>query len=370
MVACSAIVWTAVVMLFGHLTSAAAAQSSSCEKEEKRILITGISGMIGTHVAKAFLKKNDPCTVVYGLIRPRTDLSSLAGFVDKIEFVLGDITDSFRMIDIVKEVKPHYIYHFAAQAINGISFNMAQLSFDSNIGGTLNLLEALRINNMTSTRFLLAGSSTEYGNTANTYHGAIPEDVILDPVSPYGISKTGCEKLANQYFVSHKIPVVTARLFIHVGVGGTDSLAINQFCKQIALAEIGKGSTDIRHGNLKTLRDITNARDSAPILIRLAEEGNSGEAYNVGSGNTISIQSLLDTAIGMSKVIVKGVEDRSRLRSFDEKKLVANIDKIKKLTGWVPATDMTETVQEILNFWRKKVRNLYCPEPGDCPNAK
>lgn len=351
------------------LSFAWVAASESCS-DEKRILITGISGMIGTHVAKAFLKQNKPCTKIYGLIRPRTDLSSLAGVVDKIEFVLGDITDSFRMVDVMKEVRPHYVFHFAAQAINGISFNMAQLSFDSNIGGTLNLLEALRINNLTSSRFLLAGSSTEYGNTANTHHGAIPEDIVLDPVSPYGISKMGCEKLANQYFVSHKIPVITARLFIHVGVGGTDSLAINQFCKQIALAEIGKGPKEIRHGNLKTLRDITNARDSAPILIRLAEEGTPGEAYNVGSGNTISIQSLLDTAIGMSTVSVKGVEDKSRLRSFDEKKLVANIDKIKKLTGWIPATDMTDTVREILNFWRKKVRALYCPEPGDCPNAK
>lgn len=354
-----------ILLLFVFLM----AEGNSCGKNEKRVLITGVSGMIGTHVARSFIQKKDSCTIVYGLIRPRTDLSSLTGIIDKIEFVLGDITDAFRMIEVIREIRPTYIYHFAAQAINGISFNMAQLSFDSNIGGTLNLLEALRINNLTTTRFLLAGSSTEYGNTANNHHDPIPENVILDPVSPYGISKMGCEKLANQYFVSHKIPVITARLFIHVGVGGTDSLAINQFCKQIALAEIGKGPKEIRHGNLKTLRDITNARDSAPILIRLAEEGVPGEAYNVGSGNTISIQSLLDTAIKMSKVQVVAVEDKSRLRAFDEKKLVADINKIKKLTGWVPATDMTETVQEILNFWRKKVRNLYCPEASDCPNA-
>lgn len=355
-----------ILFCYFFLTLVGAVDRAVCDGHEKRILITGISGMIGTHVAKAFVKKKDPCIRVFGLVRPRSDLSSLAGVLDKIEFVLGDITDSFRMIDVMKEIRPHQVFHFAAQAINGISFSMAQLSFDSNIGGTLNILEGLRINNLTKTRVLLAGSSTEYGNTANTYDGPIPENIILDPVSPYGISKMGCEKVANQYFITHGIQVITARLFIHVGVGGTDSLAINQFCKQIALAEVGKGPKEIRHGNLKTLRDITNARDSAPILIRLIEEGKVGEAYNVGSGNTISIQSLLDTAIGMSKVKVVALEDRSRLRSFDEKKLVANIEKVQKLTGWIPATDMRETVEEILNFWRKKVRALYCVEPGGC----
>lgn len=183
---------------------------------------------------------------------------------------------------------------------------------------------------------------------------------MLDPISPYGISKLATEQIGKSYFNSGKIHVIIARIFIHVGTGGTDSLAINQFCKQIAMAERGLIEPTILHGNLETERDITNSKDSAHAMILLAEKGLPGQAYNVGSGRTTSIANILSIALSMARVKVVAKEDKSRFRTFDEKKLVANISKLQALTGWVPSPDIKDTVAEILEHWRFKINNLYC----------
>jgi len=332
------------------------------QKSEKhhRVLITGISGMIGSHVARSLILHNQSGKLytVYGLVRPRSDLSALHGVLERITLLKGDLTDASRMIEVVASCKPDYVYHFGAQAINGISFSMPKLTFDVNIEGTYNLLEAIRVNNF-SPKVLVAGSSTEYGRTANLVEGPLSEDAPTNPISPYGISKLASEKIANLYYYSYKIPTITARLFIHVGVGGTDSLAIHEFCRQIALAECGKGPRTIMHGRLSTSRDMTDARDSSPILIKLLEHGTPGEAYNVGSGTTMTISDLLDIAVGLSTMEIHHEEDPSKLRSFDESLLVANNSKLVRLTGWKPSTNMDDTVLSILNYWRSKISDLY-----------
>jgi GDP-4-dehydro-6-deoxy-D-mannose reductase len=329
-----------------------------CEKNT-RILVTGVAGMIGSHVARVLLKK--PCTKLFGLVRPRTNLDTLQGVLQDINLVFGDVTDYPRMYSLLDSIKPHYIYHFAAQAINGISYDIPQVTLDANVQGTMNILESLRRLQI-NPRVLLAGSSTEYGHTADTWNGPIPENVPLQPVSPYGVSKVAMENLGNQYFFSFGISVITARFFIQVGVGGTDSLAIHQFCKQIAMAENGLAPPVIYHGNLDTLRDMTDARDSAEIIVTLAETGIPGEAYNIGSGNAISIRSLLEIAISLSKINVDSVEELARHRQYDEKILLADNSKIRNLTNWIPSTNMTETVISILHYWRSRVKNLYLVE--------
>jgi GDP-4-dehydro-6-deoxy-D-mannose reductase len=304
--------------------------------------------------------KGEKCYIVYGLVRPRSDLSSLRGIMKHIKFLRGELMDSQSMQDAVAISNPHYVYHYAAQAINGISFDMPRMTLDTNIQGTVNLFEGIRLlKTKTKPRVLVAGSSTEYGLTANKAKGPLSEEAATMPISPYGISKLTTEKLANMYHHSYDIPSITARIFIHVGVGGTDSLAIHEFSKQIALAEIGEGPTLLTHGNLDTARDITDARDSAAIMVKLLETGVPGEAYNVGSGTTTTIANLLDTVMGMAKVNMTHQSLESKFRTFDEAILVADNRKLRALTNWVPSTNMNATVLSILNFWRDKVNMLY-----------
>ena len=179
-----------------------------------RVFVTGVTGMIGSHVARALVLKK--CHQVYGLVRPRSNLDTLVGILHKITMVMGDVADGPRMTSLMEEIRPDYIYHFAAQAINGISYDIPALTLDVNIVGTMNILEAVKKLGLLKTRILLAGSSTEYGRTADTWKGPIPETAPLDPVSPYGVSKVAMEKLGNQYHMSFGLDIITARFFIQV----------------------------------------------------------------------------------------------------------------------------------------------------------
>lgn len=325
--------------------------SQECAKVTT-VLVTGISGMIGSHVARELVKKG--CYQVTGLVRQRSNLEALTGILDRVTLVSGDIVDGARMLRVLEQVRPDYIYHFAAQAINGASFDVPGETLDTNVIGTMHILESVRRLGLSS-RILIAGSPAAYGKSTEVQDGPLSEDAPLDPVSPYGVSKLAAEKLATQYFLSFGTKVVVARLFIQVGVGGTDSLAIHQFCKQVAMAELGLAEPVVRHGNLATVRDMTDVRDTAPLLIELAEQGLAGEVYNVGSGTGKEMQFILGTVLSLARTPMLAQLDSSRLRAYDERILLANTEKLRSLTPWSPTIDIRSTVEHVLNFWRQRV---------------
>lgn len=325
------------------------------------VLITGITGLIGSHVAHSLLATK-PCYTVYGLVRSRSDLSNLIGMLPYLHLVEGDITDPYRMTQLVGQIRPQYVYHFAAQAINSVSYDQPESTTLVNVQGTLHLLEAIKQSNLTACRFFFAGSSTEYGHTADVWEGvALPETAPLDPVSPYGASKVAAEALVRQYWLSapHIPQIIVGRFFIHIGVGGTASLAIQQFAQQIAMAELGYAEPVLYHGDLSTSRDITDIQDSAPLVIQVMETGFPGEAYNIGSGVLTSMQSLLSKIIHLSRVEIETRVDTTRYRAYDEKSLVADVSKLGALTGQLPHFHATGSVWRILHHWRQKVARLY-----------
>lgn len=157
--------------------------------------------------------------------------------------------------------------------------------------------------------------------------------------------------------------VITARFFIQIAAGGTDSLAVHEFCRQIAMIEVGLQAPILNHGTLTTKRDVTDMRDSASIVVSLAETGIAGEAYNIGSGIAVSIKNILDIAISYSTsndIVTK--EDKSRMRLYDEKILLSNNSKVRQLTGWVPNPNINQTVLDIMKYWRRNVKARYPPE--------
>ncbi len=357
--------------------------------------------MIGSHVARELVHRRASLScalAIHGIVRPRSDLSALRGVLEELTLHVCDIIDSRCVEDVVGSIQPAVVYHYAAQATNSFSDTLPQLTLDVNIHGTLNLLEAVRRRcNTTRTRVLVAGSSTEYGATADTWAGPLPEHAPLEPVSQYGVSKVATEKLSHQYWRAHGVRALTARIFIHVGVGGIASLAIHDFCQQIARIERGLAPPVIRHGNLATRaplcasngradrpalcgsrvraptphctgRDMTDARDSAATMVDLAELGTPGETYNIGSGHAVGIDELLALAISMARVPITAKQDAAKLRAYDEKVLVADNRKVRALTGWVPSTNMSQTTENILNYWRANVDLLYCSGSRCTPN--
>lgn len=322
-----------------------------------KVLITGITGLIGSHVAAVLIKK--PCYRVYGLVRPRSDLTNLQGLLTDLTLITGDITDAYRMQTLIADIRPDYLYHFAAQAINSISYDQPELTLDANVKGTLHLLEALRRADCLDTRFFLAGSSTEYGLTADQWDGPIPESAPLQPITPYGVSKAASEMQVMQYHHAFGLPVVVGRFFIQIGPGGTESLAIQQFCKQIAMVEAELMEPLILHGNLATSRDMTDVEEIAPIIVKMVETSPPGQAYNIGTGYALSTEQLLELAISLSRSNIETKVDPSRYRVYDEKVLVADNKKLRDLTNWSSHTPIIKTVESILNYWRKKINILY-----------
>lgn len=328
----------------------------------RKALVTGITGMIGSYVARELVR--DPCNEVYGLVRWRSNLHNLNGILGQLTLVNGDLSDSFRLRDLMRQILPDRIFHFGGQAINNVGFESPKYTLEINVIGTLNLLEAVRdIESLRQhTKILFAGSSTEYGKTGDEWEGPIPETAPLLPVSPYGVSKASAEMLTRQYFLAYGVQTVIARIFIHVAPGGTEHLAIQEFSRQVAMIERGLQEPVIEHGNLQALRDMTDVRDSAPVYVTLLEKGLPGEAYNVGSNLTYTTQQILDLILDHSQVNVTARVDPKRMRFFDERILLADISKLRAQTGWAPNPDMRATVGHVLDYWRREVRQRYVVE--------
>ena len=325
---------------------------------EKKVLITGITGMIGSAVAEVLHQQGG--NEIHGLVRWRSSVHNLKKVLRHIHLHHGDIQDPHFMHRMIDEVRPDVIYHFAAQAYNGVSWDSPAYTLTANIIGTLNILEPLRVLKMTQCMLVVAGSSTEYGHTTSFWEGPIPETAPLIPVTPYGVSKVSTEMLVRQYFLNYKIPMVIVRFFVHVGTGHTENQAIQSFCLQVAEIEAGIRPPVIKVGNLDTARDITDIHDAAPVVVQLSTVGVPGEAYNMASQKAIKMQEVLDIILSVSKVPgIKVERDESRLRAYDEKVLLGDNTKVRNATGWVPAPNLKRTILDILNYWRGEVSIRY-----------
>jgi GDP-4-dehydro-6-deoxy-D-mannose reductase len=316
--------------------------------------------MLGSHVARSLVQRGDE---VHGLVRWRSNLHNLAGILEDIHLHTGDIQEDALVRKLIRKSRAEVIYHFAAQAFNGVSWDSPRYTLTVNIFGTLNILEALREENNTTTRVLMGCSSAEYGETAQDRQGSISESAPLQPVTPYGVSKVTQELLGKQYFSCYGIPVIIARIFNQVGTGHTESAAIQEFCRQIAMIEAGLQEPVLQVGYLDTKRDFTDIRDSAPVLVKLSEIGTPGQVYNLCSGHAVSMRELLELAITLSTARISVETDESRMRPYDENILLGDNSKICQLTGWKPTTDIRKSVQDILDYWRVEIGLRY-PKSG------
>ena len=308
----------------------------------KKALVTGITGMLGSHVAEALLERGYK---VYGVVRPRSNVRNLATFQAKIEILTAELTDPWRVLRLVEQVMPDYIFHFAAQAFNSLSFDQPAETLSTNMMSTLHILEAARQLKMKSARIVIAGSSTVYGASTEDWDGPVPEQAAMKPVSPYGVSKAASELLALSYSRAHGLHVIVPRFFIHLAPRGVEALALHDFARQVAMVERGLLSPPVlRHGDLSTRRDITDIVDSAPVVVCLAEVAPTNTVVNLGSNVSYSMQQLLNELVLLSPswrpdnqsdgpFSLRLEMDVSRLRAYDERIVMADISRVQKLTG-------------------------------------
>lgn len=317
-----------------------------------RVLITGITGFAGSHLAD-YILANHSDVEVFGTIRWRSRRENICHIEEKIVLFEADLKDIVSLKKCLAEIKPDRIFHLGAQSYVPFSWNCPVETFTINSIGQINLFEAI-LSLKLSPKIQVAGSSEEYGFV---YPDEVPmkETNPLRPLSPYAVSKVAQDLLGWQYFKSYGLRIVRTRGFNHTGPRRGEVFICSTFAKQIAEIEKGKRDPLIYVGNLEAKRDFTDVRDIARAYWLCLEKGEEGEVYNIGTGKAYAMKEVLDILLSLSKVNVEIEVDPLRLRPSDVPILLSDCTKFVNLTGWKPKIPFRDSLQDLLNYWRERV---------------
>ena len=283
-----------------------------------RVLITGIAGFAGSFLAELLVA--DPALQVHGVVhRHDRRIAHLAG---KLTLHRGDLRNAVWVGEVVEQVRPDCALHLAAWSDVGGSWRQPWTTYELNIQCQLHLLEALQRWAPTC-RTLIITSNEVYG-LVQAEDLPIAETTPFRPNNPYGVSKIAQDMMALQYWHSHRLPTIRARSFNHIGPNQADDFVASAFARQVAEIEAGMREPTVAVGNLEAARDFTDVRDVVRAYWLLAEQGEPGDVYNVGSGRCYPVRFLLDTLLDLSTTAVTVVIDPTRLRPSDVPTSVCN----------------------------------------------
>lgn len=318
-----------------------------------KVLITGITGFAGSHLAD-YILKHYPDVEIFGTRHWRSRLDNVEHFIDRVTLIECDLKDQASTIQMINIVEPDRIFHLAAHSYVPTSWNMPNEVMANNVGGEISLLEAVRtILPKKSVRIQLACSSEEYGIVKQN-ETPITENNPLRPASPYGVSKVAQDLLGAQYWQSYQMHIIRTRAFNHTGPRRGEVFVCSDFAKQLVEIELGLREPVIKVGNLAAIRDFTDVRDMVRAYWLALEKGQAGEVYNIGGGKVCSMRDILDLLLQIAGLVskVKVVMDFNRLRPSDVPILVCDCSKFQKRTGWAPTYSFNTTMTDLLNYWR------------------
>lgn len=321
-------------------------------------LITGVPGFVASHLADLLLSKGE---IVIGTYRWNEDLSRIEHLKGKITMFPMDVNDLGSCFRALKEFKPKYIFHLAAQSYVSESFDYPWATVQTNTLGTINLLEAIRIlksMNGYDPIVHICSSSEVYG-LVEEKDIPIKEECRFNPSNPYAVGKVGEDMAGLMYYTNYGIKTIRTRMFTHTCGRRTMMSAECAFAKQIAQIELGLQQPTIKHGNLDSIRTWADARDAVRAYYELVRKCEIGEVYNIGGNTTKTIGEMLDYMISLSpmKDQIKKELDSSLLRPYDVTLQIPDVSKFKEKTGWEPIYKFGDTILDVLNFWRQKIKN-------------
>ena len=330
-----------------------------------RVLITGVSGFVGSVLAeflldegrsqaadRAALPADVPAPDIHGTVH-RADLR-IRHLQDSLHLHRGDLRNSSWIEKVIGAVRPDLVFHLAAWSDVRASWDQPWATYELNISCQLNLLEALR-RHAPDARALVVASSEVYGLIEDD-DLPVDEETPLRPNSPYGISKVAQDLMAQQYWLNYQLQTVRVRSFNHIGPGQSDSFAASAFARQIAEIEAGLQQPVLKVGNLEAERDFTDVRDMVRAYWLALQRGEPGAVYNVGSGKTYSVRRVLEILLDLSAADITVELDPDRLRPSDVACSVCRPARLVEATGWRPTIDIRQSLADMLQFWRKRTR--------------
>ena len=326
----------------------------------KKAFITGITGMVGSHLLDYLIDNTD--WEIYGLLRWRSPLQNISKHINKINFSkrifleYGDINDYASLESIFKKNKFDFVFHLAAQSYPQTSFQAPTDTYKTNIIGTENILKA---------SLTFCPEATIHNCSSSEVFGRVPKEFVpikeetpFHPASPYAISKCSADLIGRFYSEAYGLRVLTTRMFTHTGPRRGDVFMESTFAKQIALIERGYLPAIILRGNLESIRTVADVRDAVKAYFLLVTNKNikSGDVFNIGGNFTATVGEILEKLISFSSykdIIHK--EDQSRMRPIDADLQIPDISKFKTITNWEPEYSFEETMRDLLQYWRELV---------------
>ena len=315
-----------------------------------RVLITGVTGFVGGHLAEAL--RADGGHQVFGVSRRAAWAPEWRHLAGDVALRAADLHDGREVERVVRDARPDWVFHLAGYANTGKSFAEPDRCWADNLDATRSLYAAVHRSNLRP-RVLFASTGLVYGDPDDPDRPC-DETCTLKPASPYAASKAAADLFSYQATRSPGLDAVRVRLFNQIGPGQPADYAVANFARQIAAIEAGHQPPVIETGDLSAERDVTDVRDMVRAFILLMGTGKSGEAYNAGRGRTYRIQELLDRLVGLARV---SVDVRQMLdgRKGDTAVVRADPAKLRAATGWEPRYDLDRTLADVLEHWRKRV---------------
>ena len=316
-------------------------------------LITGVSGFVGSHLAEYLLAQGEE---VHGIKRWRSPLKNIEHILPQLTLHDADLLEKDSLVKVLKEVRPDYIYHLAAQSYVTYSFTAPDQTMAVNAGGTQNLYEAVLSSGIKVKAIQFCGTSEVYGQVTQE-DVPIKETQKFNPQSPYGASKAAADIISKMFFEIHGLPIIRTRSFTHSGPRRGKVFVISAFAKQIAEIEVGKKKeARIEVGNLDSIRTFMDARDTVKAYYLLLRHGILGEVYNIGGKTTMSIKEMLDILLSMTSFKIEIYKNPLLLRKSDVTLQIPDCSKLESTIDWEPSIPFEKTLKDTLDYWRKEVR--------------
>ncbi len=314
----------------------------------KKILITGASGFTGGYLSEYLHSQNK--FEIIGTYRSERSLLN-SPVKEKIQFKKIDLIDPQSVFNLMREIKPDYIFHLAAASSPSESFKDPLKTFQTNVNAEINILQAMQKNNLLRSKILIISSCEVYGYVKPD-DLPVNEMTQLRPSTPYAVSKVTQDYLGLQYYLAYKLQCIRARPFNHIGPRQSSRFVVADFSRQIAQIEKGKKEPVIHVGNLEAKRDFTDVRDIVKAYLLLIENGIPGEVYNIGSGISHSAKEILDILLERSSCKITIKINPDKMRPSDMPDIICDNKKLIDLTGWKPEIPLKQTLADTLDYWR------------------